>query len=358
MTSEDGYVPVVEDKIGPPEEWEDERGKYANVSEINIDDLPDVLQKYLNKHVKNRYAERTWYNRVTITKHWITFCVWRHETETESAVDYLNPSVVDIEDFVNDQLDAGYNHSSIENSIYALSSMFTYLSKRGYADANPVADDEFDKGVEADDAFQDIRYIEQDDFNSILDEADKLRDRVLLSLLWDSGVRAKELVSIYVDDLVREEQKIELKTAKQEGEREKDRAVYYTRRTENLLREWLDKGGRKQYLTHDSPYLLIGKGSRKLNPRRPTEVIREYAEMAGVQAKSPAPNAAGQTRRKVTAHCFRHSFSVLRVRKGMPIVYLSDLLGHADIQQTRVYLRFRDDDLKEAYDMYRPQSRN
>lgn len=37
----------------------------------------------------------------------------------------------------------------------------------------------------------------------------------------------------------------------------------------------------------------------------------------------------------------------------MPIVYLSDLLGHADIQQTRIYLRFRDDDLKDAYDKYR-----
>lgn len=355
MSNDDGYVEVVEDVIGPAEDWEDERGKYADVRDIDIEDLPPVIEQYLTKYVKNRFAERTWYNRVTVAKHWIVFCVARAESETESDVDYLNPSVVDVEDFVTDQLDAGYSHSSIENTVYALSAMFQYLSKRDYADKNPIDDDDFDMGVEANSDFQDIRYIEKEDFEKILAEADKLRDRVLLSTLWDTGVRAEELVSIYVSDLERDEQKIVLKTAKQKGEREKDRPVYYSRRTENLLREWLDKGGRKQYLDHDtSPYLLLGKASPQLNPRRPTEVIREYAEAAGVQAQSPTPNAAGQKRRKVTAHCFRHSFAVLRVKKGMPIVYLSDLLGHSDIQQTRTYLDFRDDDLKEAYNKYRP----
>lgn len=355
MSNDDGYVQIVEDVVGPADDWDDARGKYTKVGDIEVEDLPPELETYLSNHVKNRFAERTWYNRVTVAKHWMVYCVAREEKGSERNIDYLNPSVVDIEDFVTDQLSAGYKHSSIENTVYALSAMFKYLSKRGYTDANPIDHEEFDMGLETNSAFQDIRYIEEDDFEKIFDEVDKLRDKILISLLWDTGVRATELVSIYISDIEDDEQKIKLKTAKQEGEREKDRSVYYTRRTENLLREWIDKGGRKQYLDHeDSPYLLIGKASPKLNSRRPTEVIREYAEAAGVQAQSPTANAAGQKRRKVTAHCFRHSFSVLRVKEGMPIVYLSDLLGHADIQQTRLYLKFRDDDLKDAYNKYRP----
>lgn len=355
MSNDDGYVEIVEDVIGPADGWEDNRGKYADIENIDVEDLPPEIEKYLSKHVKQRFAERTWYSRVTSAKHWVVFCVARAESDTEPNVDYLSPSVVDVEDFVTDQLAAGYSHSSIENTVYSLSAMFKHFVKRGHADSNPVDDDTFDIGVDTNDTFQDIRYIETDAFGSILAEVDKLRDRVLLSVLWDTGVRASELVSIYTSDVEREDQRIVLKTAKQSGEREKDRVVFYTRRTESLLREWLDKGGRKQYLDYDeSPYLLLGQGSPKLNPRRPTEVIRDYAEAAGVQAKSPTPNAAGSKRRKVTAHCFRHSFAVLRVKKGMPIVYLSDLLGHKDIQQTRVYLRFRDDDLQDAYDKYRP----
>lgn len=352
---DDGYVPIMEDRLGPIEDWDDERGIYGEIDELEVKDLPDPFQKYLNKHVKNRYAERTWYNRVSAAKHWVAFCVRRWEDETEENVDYLNPSVVNMDDFVTDQLDAGYKHSSIEARVYDLSSMFKYFSKRGYADSNPIADDEFDMGVSANDTFQDIRYIEKEDFEKILAEAEKLRDRILLSVLWDCGVRSKEVVAIYEDDVSLEDQKITLKTAKQEGEREKDRVVFFTRRTRNLLKEWIEKGGRKQYLSHEeSPYLLIGTGTEKLNPRRPTEIVREHAEAAGVQAKQPVANAAGHQRQKVTAHCFRHSFAVLRVKRGMPIVYLSDLMGHQDIQQTRVYLEFRDDDLKEAYKKYRP----
>lgn len=352
---DDGYIKIVEDTIGPPDDWEDKRGKYANVSDIDLEDLPPEIEHYLTHYVKTHKEKRTFLNRNTVSKHWTVFCVARAESDFESDVDFVNPDPVDVEDFVTDQLAAGYMQSSIENSVYALSAMFNYFVKHGTIEENPIRDDSFEMDLKTNSTFQDIRYIKKEDFEKLFAETSKLRDQLLLRLLWDTGVRAEELVSIYESDLKREEQKIELKTAKQEGGREKKRTVFYSRKCETLLRKWLDKGGRKQYLSHDeSPYLLIGKGTGKLDSRRPTEIIRECAEAAGVQSKSPTPTASGEQRRKVTAHCFRHSFAVLRVKQGMPIVYLSDLLGHSDIQQTRIYLNFRDDDLKEAYDKYRP----
>lgn len=351
----DGYVPIVEDKLGPDEGWEDERGIYANIDEIEIENLPDPIEKYLQDHVKNRYSKRTWYNRVSTAKHWLVYCYKTHNEEDEETVDHLNPEAYQITDFVNNQLGAGYAQSTMENRIYDLSAMFKYLSLRGYTDENFLNNDDFEIGLESGDKFEDIRYIEQGAFDKILNAAEKVRDKLLLSMLWDTGVRSEEIVSIYVEDLRRDRQKIKLKEAKQRGERNEDRTVFYTRRTESFLKEYLDRGTRQQNLgSEESPYLFIGQGTLQLNERRPTELVREFAEVAGIQSQVPVANAAGHKRRKVTAHCFRHSFAVLRVKKGMPIVYLSDLLGHDDVEQTRVYLKFRTDDLEEAYKKYRP----
>lgn len=355
MSDHDGYVPIKEDTIGADDDWEDQRGIYASISEIKVEDLPKPIQQYLNKRVKNRRSKNTWYNHRASAKHWVAYCVKCSQNPEMKDVDVLSPTVVNMEDFIDDQLDAGYSNSSLRSRVYDLSAMFTYLSKREYAEYNPVSHDDFELDLEAGDSFQDIRYITKETFEKILAVVEKPRDRLILCMLWDTGVRSEELVSIYISDLDRDEQKITIKTGKQQGEREKDRVVFYTRRTEKALKEYLDHGGRKSDLGHEeSPYLFIGDGSMKLNERRPTELVREYAEKAGVQAKTPTPTAAGHYRRKVTAHCFRHSFAVLRVKRGMPIVYLSDLLGHEDVDQTRIYLRFRDDDLKEAYRKYRP----
>lgn len=215
------------------------------------------------------------------------FCVARSESDFESDVDFLNPDPFDVEDFVTDQLVAGYKQTSVENSVYSLSAMFSYLSKRGHAANNPIAGDDFEMGVETNSTFQDIQYIEKEDFEKVLAETSKQRDQFLLQLLRDTGIRAEGLMSIYEDDLDRDEQKIVLKTAKQEGGREKERTVFYSRKRETLLRKWRDKGGRKQYLSYDeSPYSLIGKGTDQLDSRRPTEIIRECAEATGLRVSS------------------------------------------------------------------------
>lgn len=74
--NDDGYVKIVEDTIGPPNDWEDKRGKYANVDQIDVEDPPPEIEKY----VKNHWKKRTYPNRITVAKHWTVFCVARAES--------------------------------------------------------------------------------------------------------------------------------------------------------------------------------------------------------------------------------------------------------------------------------------
>jgi len=325
---------------------DDDRGDLYAKEKLMNTELPEPVKQYLDGRVKARYSHRTYINRRGNYRHYKRFC-------EVHGYDFLEPSVVLMDDFIDHQLNHGYSEGSIENRVYDLSALFQYLSNRDVVESNPVADDAMDMDVvKSGTDFSDIRYIEEEDYETLLGEIDSVRDELLVRLLWQTGVRAKELVNIKIGDIDRSEQEIE--TAKQDDP--VFRTVFYQRSVEHLLTKWLDRGARDAYLSaENSDYLLVGKESEQLHPNRPTELIRKYAaeDRADIQTVS-SENRVGEERRSVTAHAFRHSYAVHRVKNGMPIVFLSDLLGHSDLSQTREYLRFRDDDIREADKKYRP----
>lgn len=333
-------------------ETEDPRGIFADTQE---QDLSEEVQNYLDVRVQARYSDRTYTNRRQTYRHYERWCA-----QTGSR-DILKPSKTDVGDFLDEQLVAGYKKGTVENRLYDLSSLWDYLEPRVESVENPLSPtpdkSEVDiKRLRSTKSMSQIRYIEPGHYQKLLDECSKLRDEVLIRILWECGLRSYELVNLTVGQ-VREgmsDKQITLLTAKQYDDTE--RTVFYSYKLKDALERWLDEGGRKQYSTHaESEYLLIGKGSKQLNSNRPTEVISELAEEAGIQAKLGEPNAAGEQRRTVTAHACRHSYAVHRVRNGCPIVFLADLMGHSDISQSREYLKFRNEDVREADQKYRPR---
>ncbi|WP_224268502.1 tyrosine-type recombinase/integrase [Haloprofundus salinisoli] len=342
---------------------DDPRGPYASLPDVET--LPDPAQEYIEDS-KYTVSKRGYLNRKSSIRHYAVFCA-------ETGRDLLAPGKYAIRKFQIEQRKHGYSDSTISNRVYDLSKMFRTFQDRAEDPnetvppelegiKNPMDEAGWELLVEREDN-KDPRYIEIEDYKKILEVVEKLRDLVLLRLLWDTGVRARELVSLRLDKIIWEERAIETVTVKQEGESEwreiddedTDRTVYFTPKTERYLREWIEGGARDGFLSaSESPYILVGRQSMQLNPRRPTEIVDEYAEMAGVQEPLGPPNAAGEQRRAVTAHTFRHSYAVHRVKKGMPIPFLKELMGHSDIEHTEMYLRFKGEDKAEAERKYRP----
>lgn len=315
-------------------------------------ELPGPVTNYLENYLLGFKSKNTYHNRRSAYRHYQIFC-------NELDRNFLEAETTGIEGFIAHQLKHGYKGSTVENRIYDLSALFKYLAKRSQypeVNSNPVDTEDIDntKDIRTTKSMSNIRYLDIDEYNKLLDSVEKNRDRVLVMLLWQTGLRAVEAVNIKISDMIRDERSITVNTAKQYEDIE--RTVWYKRSLETELKKWLDRGGRDSYLRADeSPYLLLGKQSRQLNPRRPTEVIREHAEEVGVQT-SLATNrdGAGNTRNKVTAHAFRHSFAVHRIKNGMSIKFLRDLMGHTDINQTLEYLDVLDEDIREAEERYRP----
>jgi len=263
-----------------------------------------------------------------------------------------------IEDWIDTLLLDDYAPRSIRAKVYIVSAYYEYAANRNEVDENPVesvnlkgySDTRINESTE-------VRYITPDDYQQMLSECGKLRNELLLRLLWNTGVRASEAVDIQIEDIDRDDHSIVVETAKSAKLKSaKKRTVYYNRQFAGLLRKWLDKGGRSAYLgveDDEQGYLLVTKQAPSMAVGRVSEIVREIAEPAGVQ-EVVYTDQSGRPRNKVTAHTFRHSYAVNRVKKGMPLVYLQTLMGHSDIDITRKYLHFREDDVKEADKRYRP----
>lgn len=182
----------------------------------------------------------------------------------------------------------------------------------------------------------------------------RLRNEILIKLLWYTGLRAVELSSIKLDPddseatgLHRDEGRIKVTNAKVDGTRN----VYYpTRRMDLLLADWLDYGGRDALSPYasESDYLLLTDQSVRMRPGHISRIVKDAAKNAGVN-EVVGTDVAGNDRWKVRAHCIRHSMATHHANiLGTPIPLLGDALGHLKLQTTRKYIHSDDDALQRA----------
>ena len=116
-----------------------------------------------------------------------------------------------------------------------------------------------------------IEAVQISDEDSPLKKKAKIRDKVILELLYSTGLRISELVKLLKQDIDFDERTIRVR-----GKGEKDRIVLFDEKTKNLITDYIETQNQK------SEYLFINKNGRKLTPRYVQMMIKEYAELAGI----------------------------------------------------------------------------
>jgi len=273
-----------------------------------------------------------------------------------------------IEDWVNHELKVdGYADSTIENKVAAVRELSKYVAKRPYG-VDIDVDEDSKTGIYGADLDlntdsiksqveeEEIHFITPKEVKQIIHACDSIRDELLLEILRQTGVRATECGNIRLKDIDRDEQKIKIRTLKQESV--ETRYVYYKSSLEPLLYKWIDKRRRVAYtqasIKPDEGYLLVSKESPKMSGHLINRTVRNRAEDAGVQEVS-FTDKAGREHVKVTAHTIRHSFAMARLNRdsgGMPIKFLKELMGHDHIETTEEYLQASESNIRDAYYRY------
>jgi site-specific recombinase XerD len=154
-------------------------------------------------------------------------------------------------------------------------------------------------------------------FNAIRETENPLRNRALLALLLDTGIRLGEVVSLKVADVSLDARQPSLTV---HGKGNKWRRVPLGGSARVAV---------ERYLTHERPtgaYVFIGRDGGMLSPRLVEKLLHRLGQRAGV------------TGMRVSPHSCRHSFAVAYLRAGGDIYRLSKILGHSGVQVTQHYL--------------------
>jgi integrase/recombinase XerD len=165
-------------------------------------------------------------------------------------------------------------------------------------------------------------YLEREQVDAILNAAKitNHRDYLLIRVLWRTGVRVSELISIKPRDTEWNNQVVNITKAK----RGKQSKALLDQETLNMLSDYVLALNTPE----DQP--IFGLTSRQIR-----YIVKRYGNTIGLD---------------VHPHTLRHSFAIHLVRSGMDLRRLQLLLGHSSLNMTQIYLQFKDDDIREVYE--------
>ena len=152
-----------------------------------------------------------------------------------------------------------------------------------------------------------------------------LRDKAIMLFLLDSGVRASELVSINIEDVNPYIGDVQIKL----GKGRKPRAIYLGSKSRKALRAYLKLRQDK------STALWVSDEGERLSYWGLKMIMRRRAKKANVKIPE--------------LHAFRRWFALTCLRAGMDVYSLQELMGHADLQVLRRYLKQTNQDIREAH---------
>jgi integrase/recombinase XerD len=162
--------------------------------------------------------------------------------------------------------------------------------------------------------------------DSELQTSNKLRNKVILALLYSSGLRVSELVSLKIDDVDLDDRTLRIR-----GKGEKDRIVLFDEETRFLIENYLN------VRFHQGDYMFLNRFGSPITPRYIQMMIKKYASIAGIK-------------KKVTPHILRHSFATHLLKNGVDIRAIQQLLGHSNLSTTQIYTSVDMQTLRNVYD--------
>ena len=219
---------------------------------------------------------------------------------------------------------------SINRKISALRTFFKYLNEQEIVKNNKVgyiSMPKFEKGLPT--------VLNKDDIDKIravinTDKITGVRDRLIVELLYSSGIRASELIDMSEHMINMSEREIRVI-----GKGDKERITFFSQNAEKWLKHYIDLK-KRDYKNYDSSVIFVNSRGEKLNSRSLRRLITDYAKKADIN-------------KEVTPHVFRHSFATTLLNKGIDIRYLQELLGHSSISTTQIYTHVSKALLREVY---------
>lgn len=243
----------------------------------------------------------------------------------------------DVVDFIETLRNKGYSISSTCRFISSIKSLCKYLIIENVIKEDPSENLQTPKRWERlpkSLSVSEVRsFLELD---TPIDKPTMVRDSVMLELLYSSGLRVSELVSLKVEDI-----NLEAGFIRVLGKGSKERVVPVNIRAIGRLRGYLNKARQEILKKRQSSYLFVTGRGRPLTRQRFWQTIKTLGRKKGID---------------LSPHTLRHSFATHLLEGGADLRSVQKMLGHSDISTTQIYTKVTTERLKKVYTKHHPRA--
>ncbi|MCK9357439.1 MAG: tyrosine-type recombinase/integrase [Dehalococcoidia bacterium] len=213
----------------------------------------------------------------------------------------------------------GYSPATSARKVASARSFFKFLVESGRLKENPVrnlASPQVNK--KAPRVLTQAEYVKLVDVPKAMTTPESRRDVVMLELLYATGLRATEIVSLQLSDLDLDHTSLWCRHG------DSRRQLHLTTEVTDLVREYVTNGRLDLLYDAGETAVFLNRRGHQLTRQGFWQIVKNYASRAGLGDR-------------VTPHTLRHSFAVRKVQSGTDLHALQEALGHAYISSTRVY---------------------
>jgi integrase/recombinase XerD len=226
---------------------------------------------------------------------------------------------------------------SVARSVHAIRGLYRFALREGRIAADPM------ENLKAPRAFTALpRYLSTAQVEALLaspgESALGVRDRAILEVLYATGLRVSELVSLKPDDL-----DLDLGVVTCMGKGRKERLVPLGSKARTWVRRYLRDVRPALCRGRPAATLFLNNRGGRLSRMGLWLVVRRHAVAAGIEDT-------------LTPHVLRHSFATHLLERGADLRALQEMLGHADISTTQIYTHVTRERLRAIYDRFHPRA--
>lgn len=231
----------------------------------------------------------------------------------------------------------GKSPSSVTRFLASVKSFYTYLVSVGEMEVNPA------KGVTA--AKVERKYPEiltAKEVELFLEQPrcvdpKGFRDHAMMELLYATGIRVSELISLNLSDLNLAAGLLHCES------RGKERVIPLYHTAVKALQDYVKNIRPGLIADSGETALFVNMSGERMSRQGFWKIIKHYQEMAGIQ-------------KEITPHTLRHSFAVHLLENGADLRSIQEMLGHADISSTQIYTHVAKRQLKDVYRKAHPRA--
>ena len=284
-----------------------------------------LVEKNFSKHTAKAYCSDI-----------LSFLIWMEDMSCEEV------NFSKIRDYLHFIQKFSYKKTTIARKIASLRTFYKFLYREKKVDSNPAMNLTLPKRPKSLPKFLTPEEVEKILNNVKIDTPAGFRNRVILELLWATGMRVSELSSLNFGDLNLDENEIRVF-----GKGAKERIVLVSDRAKNYLIQYIQSARKliaPDYDTgeiNDNTPLFINNTGFRLQNKTIRKAINETVE------KIELP-------KKVTPHVFRHSFATKLIENGADLRVVQELLGHAGISNTQIYTHISMKHMRDVYETTHP----